>query len=814
MGIGWGRFRTLVVIVATVTLSGCWAQFRGDAAHTGAQPLEFSLGATNVGDLAVTWRQVSSGFLRAGPTVANGIAYFGASDKKLYAVDAAGACVATDTCARRWTATTGGSLEFGSPAVGDNRVFVGSEDRKIYAFAADGATNCSGTPLVCTPLWSGTTGSPIQSSPTLAGGTVYVTSTNGKLSAFDAAGVTNCTGTPVVCKPLWTTAIGNSSVPAVSDGTVFVNTGSGKLSAFDAVGVTNCTGTPKVCKPLWTALLDGTGNGPPAVADGTVFVPGATTDLRAFDAHGVTNCAGSPKVCVPLWTGTAPGSSVGVAIANGLVYDGGGNGTVSVFDAAGTTNCGGTPTTCTPLWTAATNATTAAPIVANKLLYVSSFDGYLYAFDAEGSTNCSGVPASCAPLWAANGPGGADIAVANGALYAPSAVTTGVDAYQPCIDPVSFAGWAPCDIQNAYRLPSTTGGRGMTVAIVDAHHDPNAEADLAVYRNTFRLPGCSKAGGCFRQVNQLGQTTNYPPADAGWSVEISLDLQMVSAACPNCNILLVEAPNTLSAILQAEDTAVALGADVVSNSYGIAEVEGLAADDSHYDHPGVPIVVASGDDGYAAGPQYPAVIPTVTSVGGTTLARAASGRGWSETVWHQGFNTLIAGSGCSAFETKPAWQVDSGCAHRTDNDVAAVANNLAVYDTYGTPGWITVDGTSASSPIVAAIYALAHGTTGASDLYGGAASLFDVTSGDTGTCDRSYLCTAGVGYDAPTGFGTPCGAGAFGPAVRSPAGCGGPASGSATSLGPALRTGPNPGAVPACRAAPPGGVRCLAYFHA
>jgi hypothetical protein len=158
----------------------------------------------------------------------------------------------------------------------------------------------------------------------------------------------------------------------------------------------------------------------------------------------------------------------------------------------------------------------------------------------------------------------------------------------------------------------------------------------------------------------------------------------------------------------------------------------------------------------------------VTSVGGTSLVQArGTARGWSETAWNQSGAT---GSGCSAYEAKPGWQLDTGCSHRTDNDVAADADpntGVAVYDTYGGDhGWGVFGGTSVGSPIIAATYALAGapgaGANPAQYPYLHPGGLYDVTSGSDGSCGGSYLCTAKVGYDGPTGWGTPDGTGAFG----------------------------------------------------
>lgn len=319
------------------------------------------------------------------------------------------------------------------------------------------------------------------------------------------------------------------------------------------------------------------------------------------------------------------------------------------------------------------------------------------------------------------------------------------------------------DIRSAYGLPRDAGA-GQTIGIVDAYDDPKAEHDLAIYRAHNGLPPCTTDNGCFRKVNQRGDPTPLPEPDAGWSVEISLDLDMASAACPKCRILLVEADApTLEGLGAAVDTAVSLGADVVSNSYGAREFAGQAHYARHYDQPGHAITVSSGDAGFTAA-SFPANLSSVVAVGGTTLRRApGTGRGWTERAWRYG------GSSCSAYVAKPRWQRDRHCDTRTIADVAAVADNLAVYDSYRLPGWITVGGTSASAPIVAGVIGLAGNAdrVGPAYPYRHRTHLYDVTSGandPSGTgakCGHDYLCTARPGYDAPTGLGTPHGIGAF-----------------------------------------------------
>ena len=335
----------------------------------------------------------------------------------------------------------------------------------------------------------------------------------------------------------------------------------------------------------------------------------------------------------------------------------------------------------------------------------------------------------------------------------------------PRVEPNSGIGnqgaYDPAFLQSAYNAPAATAGSGQTVAIVDAFDDPSAEADLAAYRTEFALPACTTANGCFRKVNQNGGTT-YPAANAGWEREISLDVDMVSAMCPLCHILLVEADDDSFANLgTAVNRAVSMGANVVSNSYGGTEDSSETfADAAYFNHPGVAIVASTGDGGY--GVNYPASSPDVVAVGGTSLLQATNTgtRDATETAWSG------AGSGCSTVEAKPAWQHDAGCAHRTVADVAAVADpntGVWVYD----QGWGVFGGTSVASPIIGSMYALAGNAASSDNLssyaYSHLSDMNDVVSGSNGSCGGSYLCTSGAGYDGPTGLGTPDSPAAFTP---------------------------------------------------
>jgi alpha-tubulin suppressor-like RCC1 family protein len=338
------------------------------------------------------------------------------------------------------------------------------------------------------------------------------------------------------------------------------------------------------------------------------------------------------------------------------------------------------------------------------------------------------------------------------------------------------SGYGPLDIQGAYALPGGSAGTGQTIAIIDAYDLPTAEADLATYRAQYGLPPCTTANGCFRKLDQNGGTS-YPAYNSGWAAEIALDIEMASATCPNCHIMLIEASdNSLANLGTAVNQAVALGAKIVSCSWASAEsASDGALDAAYFDHLGVAIVASTGDDGYDAAWQgslvqsvgYPAASQYVVSVGGTSLTKSLGGRGWTEAAWRG------AGSGCSLYEPKPAWQQDAGCANRMQSDLSAIADpytGVAVVRTVGTTQtWSIIGGTSAAAPIIAGVCGLAGGPAGgvypASYLYANSSGFYDITSGTNAlhfSCaENPYFCVAGTGYDGPTGLGTPHGTTAF-----------------------------------------------------
>ena len=382
-------------------------------------------------------------------------------------------------------------------------------------------------------------------------------------------------------------------------------------------------------------------------------------------------------------------------------------------------------------------------------------------------------------------------------------------------------GLTPEDLASAYGYSPTAGGAGQTVGIVDAFDDPRIESDLGEFDANYGLPACTSANGCLRKVGQSGG--GVPTADtSGWSVEITLDVETVHAACPNCKVLLVEASNNSDANLAAAtNEAVALGATVVSNSYGGPEIDYGPSERAAYNHPGVPILASSGDDGFdnwlasilqedeeLQMPNMPAASPTVIAVGGTTLELNPNGTRANERVWE------LSGGGCSQLFSAQPWQqnepgyAQAGCGDtRLDVDVSAVADpntGLDIYDTYNCgegcegahEGWVTIGGTSLAAPFVSSLYALAGGGHGipypSVTLYGPQADLssrFDVTEGGNGICEGEVggecevvdslgagrldcegtrECDAAPGYDGPSGVGTPVGLGLFEP--QAPAG--------------------------------------------
>lgn len=364
-------------------------------------------------------------------------------------------------------------------------------------------------------------------------------------------------------------------------------------------------------------------------------------------------------------------------------------------------------------------------------------------------------------------------------------VTTLDDGVTPEAGATYFSGsLGPAQLHSAYNLPCTPGGSTasacaappqfgpQTIAIAIAFHDPTLENDLNVYSSTFGIPSCTKASGCLTVVNQNGGSSLPSTVNSGWVLEESMDVQIAHSICQTCKILVVEAnSNTFADLATAVNTAANLGANAISNSYGGSEWSGESAYDPFYNHPGIAVTASSGDNGY--GTLYPASSTYVISVGGTTLQLFSDFSYAGESVWSG------TGSGCSKYELVSSWQTSlgnwsqTGCnTKRANSDVAAVADpntGAAVYDStpyYGQTGWWQVGGTSLSSPIIAAVYALGgafYDTQAALIPYSNYSlvNFHDITSGNNGSCS-TIMCNGGIGFDGPTGLGSPNGLGGFG----------------------------------------------------
>jgi len=342
---------------------------------------------------------------------------------------------------------------------------------------------------------------------------------------------------------------------------------------------------------------------------------------------------------------------------------------------------------------------------------------------------------------------------------------------RPLVSTALPKGYGPAQFHTGYDLPTTTG-TPQTIAIVDAFAEPNIVSDLNTYDATYGLPKfklCANLAqhDCLAVLNQNGKKKPRPATNGGWGLEIALDVETAHEICQNCRINLYESNNeSFKSLETSVDTAAAQGADVISNSYGNFGHD--CAPNAAYHHPGIAVTVSAGDDGF--GVSCPAVMNTVVAVGGTRLNLDRSNHYLSESVW------AGSGSGCSTKNTARPWQTDESTwgaiacgTGRGMNDVAADASpatGAAVYDTFGFGGWVTVGGTSVSSPLIAGVYALAGNASSfaypARSVYLAPGSdLHDVTTGNDGACTHLLQCHAGAGFDLPTGVGTPKGMGAF-----------------------------------------------------
>jgi len=320
-------------------------------------------------------------------------------------------------------------------------------------------------------------------------------------------------------------------------------------------------------------------------------------------------------------------------------------------------------------------------------------------------------------------------------------------------------GYGPSDLQDAYKLArySRNDGKGTTVAVVDVYDDLTAESDLAIYRKYFHLPKCTSSNGCFSKQVYTTQTDNGVN-----DFEQSIDVDMVSAICPNCHILLVEAATNSIANYSTAEAYATAHAGYVSNSWGGPESvrdykKYFKPYDKYFSAKGVTITASSGDSGYIPPAQWPAILPSVTGAGGTSLyVYCCPELYWYQTSW------AYAGSGCSKIYATPSFQkgISTGCSKRASADASAVADpstGVTIYCSCIDHGWGVSGGTSVASPIIASVFALA-GNAGSNNntfLYAHASDLTNITSGPpNGPCGPP-LCQPGTGWNGPTGLGTP-----------------------------------------------------------
>ncbi len=347
------------------------------------------------------------------------------------------------------------------------------------------------------------------------------------------------------------------------------------------------------------------------------------------------------------------------------------------------------------------------------------------------------------------------------------------DFASPDLQPYrSPGGLYPVDIAAAYginKLSGSTGGLGVTVAIVEAYDAPNIEADLATFSSHFNLPPCTSASGCFTKVVEMSGSVR-PAYNASWEVEASLDVEWLHAIAPNAKILLVEAINSNEGNLFSAVNYAKLRAAVVSMSWGGIEFNGETIDDFLFSQPGVIFLSSAGDAGGTV--DYPASSRNVIAVGGTSLALNSAGQVATpivETAWSG------SGGGCSALEPASSAGIQAfvpaACKHRGVPDVAMNADpssGVAIWVSNPANhyhGWLVAGGTSLACPMWAGLAATVDSMRGPNkpvtgpsliaELYSAAigagylANYRDITKGTAG----AY--SAGPGWDFVTGLGVP-----------------------------------------------------------
>ena len=380
------------------------------------------------------------------------------------------------------------------------------------------------------------------------------------------------------------------------------------------------------------------------------------------------------------------------------------------------------------------------------------------------------------------------------------------DSAAPMAGSSVIATYSPAQIRAAYDLPALPAagtaltaaqaaqlGAGQTIYIVDAMHNPNAAAELAIFNQKFGLPGCTTkaiatnatlplppapASGCELSIvyntPSSTMTATAPAYNSGWAMEIALDVQWAHATAPLARIVLIEAPDaSINSLLGAVRLANLMGPGVVSMSFGAVEGNWTASVDSAFTGKNMTYLAATGDSGSSV--SWPSVSPNVLAVGGTTLSYSGTGTR-SEAAWSG------TGGGISAYTALPSYQSASnvpgmtGLLRRNVADVAFNADpatgqyTAVMAQGSSTASWLSIGGTSLSTPQWAGLIAIANASRALqaktalglphSILYGQiatvpgtfASSFADITRGSNGTCS---VCTARVGYDPLGGLGTP-----------------------------------------------------------
>lgn len=361
------------------------------------------------------------------------------------------------------------------------------------------------------------------------------------------------------------------------------------------------------------------------------------------------------------------------------------------------------------------------------------------------------------------------------------AFNTRTMATTPQDTPIAPAGngLTPADLRSAYKITGN-GTSSMTIAVVGIGTFSNVEEIVNTYREAYGFPDCTTASGCFKQVDKSGNAIS-PSRSSGTTTslqESAADLELISAMCPNCKLILADSDSGYTRDLNVLMNRLKIaGANIVSISLAGPE-QGNQPYEAGFSQANLPVLAASGDYGYQQQNgkdivNFPSSYPAVTAVGGTTLTPSSNTRGWSETAWGDDSDNA-ATSGCSQIYAKPGYQTDPLCANRTVADVSAAANGMSRDGSLGislylpldktrpdAQAWQTRVGTSLSTPIIAGVVGNAGVAYTSATPYAHRANLFDAIGGSTGSCGGTYLCTGVRGYDGPTGLGTPNGTGAF-----------------------------------------------------